>query len=137
MRLIVRSNDNIGLFPSNVPHDFKIQLLHTLYLKGTWSIALREFTTTSWSGENLPDDVYIYSNLCDDTIVGNVEEPLLKRVYLGEHAKTNHIFWDPVYVPVRLGQVEQVRMYIKDKSGNPASFLDGTVTCELHLKSSD
>lgn len=134
MRFICRSTDSVNLFPSNAPCNFKIQLPQSINLQGTWAIALREISTTSWSSEPVSGEIYVYCNLCDDTIVGPREEPLLKRVYLGDKAKVNRIFGNPPYAPVRLGEVYQIHIVIKDTNGNEASFLNGPITCELDLK---
>jgi hypothetical protein len=53
---------------------------------------------------NKKTDVYIYTNLCEDTIVGDKELPLLRRVYL-KTSSPNEIFTHPYEVPTRLGQV--------------------------------
>lgn len=123
MRFICRSTDSVNLFPSNAPYNFKVQLPQSVHLKGAWGISLREISMTSWSGNSIPDEIYIYCNLCDDSVVGSKEEPLLKRVYLGDKAKVNRIIWNSPYTPVRLGEVYQIHIFIKDIHGNEASFL--------------
>lgn len=78
--------------------------------------------------------IFMFIAICDDSIVGGKDESLLKRVYLGNIPRANRIFWNPTYIHVCLRQVQQVHVYIRDKTGKPASFLSGPVTCELNLK---
>lgn len=137
MNIICRSTDCVHLFPNNVPHRFKVQLSQPVHLKGSWVIGLRELTTTSWTDNAVSDDVYVYCNLCDVSFVGDKEEPLLKRVFLGSNPKANRIYLRPVYIPVRLGEVVQISIIIKDRAGNDASFLDGPITCELGMRRSN
>jgi len=77
-------------------------------------------------------ELYVCSDLCDDTIVGENELPLLRRVYLEKTG--NLIFQYPFEVPLRLGQFSDVHVYIRDGKNRPASFLSGEVTVTLQLK---
>jgi hypothetical protein len=84
---------------------------------------------------NKRKDVYIYSNLCEDTIVGDKELPLIRRVYL-KRSSPNEIFIYPYEVATRLGEVRDVHIhvYIKDETGQEASFLREETNVTLKLK---
>lgn len=60
------------------------------------------------------------------------ELPLLRRVFLKKTG--NNIYNNPYEVPLRLGEFQDVRVYIKDSTNQPASFLNGGVTVTLLLK---
>lgn len=74
-------------------------------------------------------DLYVCSELCDDTVVGEMELPLLRRV----HARktTNISYKIPYEIPLRLGHFGDVHIYIRDEHNEPASFLSGEVTVTL------
>jgi hypothetical protein len=117
-------------FDDNQPYAFSVHLPRPLTLNGHWTISLLE--TCLPSGKKKNTEVFIYTNLCEDTIVGNKEVPLLRRVYLD--GSPNKIFTLPYEVPIRLGQVHDVQIYIKDATGQKASFLQGEVSVTLQLK---
>ena len=130
--MLLKSSDSLDLYGNNKPYDFHVHLPRPLTLTGYWTVSLLEICMFS----NKRKDVYIYSNLCEDTIVGDKELPLLRRVYL-KRSSPNEIFIYPYEVPTRLGQVHDVHVYIKDETGQEASFLreETTVTLELKWKS--
>lgn len=45
-----------------------------------------------------------------------------------------HVYIQPYYVPVKLSDVQQIHIYIKDENGNDASFFKTKVTVTLHFK---
>lgn len=115
---------------NNKPYDSHVHLPRPLTLNGQWSVSLLETCLPSTESET---DVYIYSNLCEDTIVGDKELPLLRRVYL-KRSSENQIFKCPYEVSTRLGQVLDVHIYIKDADGQDASFLQRNTSVTLLLK---
>lgn len=56
-------------------------------------------------------DVYIYSNLCEDTIVGDKELPLFRQSCIFEKITKSDIE-NPYKVPTILGEVHDVHIYI-------------------------
>ena len=71
-------------------------------------------------------------DLCNDIIVGDSHLPLLRRFYLGP--QRNIIFTLPYEIPVRLGYVRDVHIYIKGANMKDASFMKGAVSVTLLLK---
>lgn len=131
IRLVLSSKDIAKLHSNNTAYDFRVTLPRPLCLLGYWVVALTEFTVHD--GEIAkPTELYVCSDLCDDSVVGGNEVPLLRRVY---HEKDgNTIFSTPYDVPLRIGQLHDIHVYIRDAENKPASFLKGQVTVTLHLK---
>jgi hypothetical protein len=107
IRMLRRSSDSLDLYSNNQPYDFYVHLPIPLTLKGYWTVSLLEVCMFC----NKKTDVYIYTNLCEDTIVGDKELPLLRHVYL-KTSSLNEIFTYPYEVPTRIGQVHDVHTYI-------------------------
>lgn len=105
-----------------------------MQLDGYWTIGLTEFTTESWNSNKKSQEVFICCDMCEETFVGGKDMPLLRRVYLGEKQETNIIYELTYYVPVKIGQLQQICIYITDREGNLVSFLDGPVSVTLHFK---
>ncbi|KAJ8307874.1 hypothetical protein KUTeg_014575 [Tegillarca granosa] len=80
-------------------------------LKGNWHVSLLELT---YQGVAKPpeSDVYVCSNLCGDTLVGDTELPLLRRLLIGKKTE-NIIFNRPYGVPLKTGTFHDVRLYIR------------------------
>lgn len=132
VRMVLKSTDSALFHPSNQPYSFRIHLPRPLDLKGVWTVSLLEFSLDpgKTNQQGFPE-VFVCSNICEDTIVGDRELPLLRRVYLD---KENIIYQSPYEVPVKLGQFQDVHVYIRDAKHSPASFLSGEVTLTLLLR---
>lgn len=131
--MVLRSTDSSEYF-ENKSNCFRIQLNKQVQLDGYWTIGLTEFTTESWNSNKKSQEVFICCDMCEETFVGGKDMPLLRRVYLGEKQETNIIYELPYYVPVKIGQLQQICIYITDREGNLVSFLDGPVSVTLHFK---
>ena len=96
-----------------------------------WTVSLLEFSLDPGQTKQrgLPE-VFLCSNICEDTIVGK-ELPLIRIVYL---EKENIIYQCPYEVPIKLGQFQDVHVYIRDVKGSTASFLFWEVTVTLLLR---
>ena len=129
IRLVLRSSDSQQVYNGNTPHDFMVHLPKPLYLQGHWTISLLEFNLSVATPQ---PELYVCSNLCQDSIVGDRELPLLRLVNL--KMAENIIYNYPYQVPLRLGEFQDVRVYIRDASNQPASFLKGVTTLTLLLK---
>ena len=97
-----------------------------------WTVSLLEFSLDPGQTKQrgLPE-IFVCSDICEDTIVGEREMLLIRRVYLD---KQNIIYQYPYEVPIKLGQFQDVHVYIKDAKNAPASFLSGEVTVTLLLR---
>lgn len=64
--------------------------------------------------------------------MGERELPLLRLV---KYKKAENIIYNfPYEIPLRLGEFQDVRVYIRDSNNQPASYLKGTTTITLLLK---
>lgn len=133
LRMVLRSTDSSEYFEKQ-PNCFRIQLNKQVQLDGYWTIGLTEFATERWNSNKKSQEVFICCDMCEETFVGGKDMPLLRRVYLGEKQETNIIYELPYYVPVKIGQLQQICIYITDREGNLVSFLDGPVSVTLHFK---
>ena len=106
VRMALKSTDSLLFHQSNQPYSFRVHLRQPLYLSGTWTVSLLEFSLDpgKTKQQTFPE-LFVYSNLCDSSIVGERALPLLRRFYL-EKQKT--IYQYPYEVPIRLRQFQDV-----------------------------
>ena len=130
--MVLKSSDSPLFHPNNQPYNFRVHLPKPLILNGVWTVSLLEFSLDPGQTKQrgLPE-IFVCSDICEDTIVGEREMPLIRRVYLD---KQNIIYQYPYEVPIKLGQFQDVHVYIKDAKNAPASFLSGEVTVTLLLR---
>lgn len=87
----------------------------------------------------LPDQLFVYSNICEPSIVGDTHATLLRIVNL-EARKANFGTtivkrYSPItYVPVLSNRFQIVDIDIRDQFGNNIPFEFGTLTVTLHFK---
>jgi hypothetical protein len=110
-----------------------VQLNKQIQFDGYWTVALTEFSSESWNKSKNKSELFVCCDICEETLIGGKEAPLLRRVYLGE--KPGNISYSlPYNIPVKISQLQQIGIYITDRDGNLVSFLDGPVTVTLHFK---
>lgn len=131
LRLVLSSVDSSHIYPDNKPYDFRVYLTTPISLTGYWTVSLLEFSLPHGRTKMSPE-LFVFSNLCDNTVLAGHELPLLRRVYMKN--EENIIYQLPYEVPLRIGQFQDVHVYIKDSNSNPASFIKEKVTVTLHLK---
>ena len=125
VRMVLKSSDTLVVHPDNQPWDFRVRLPAPLPLVGYWTVELTEFYT-----DNVIDkEIYVYCGVCDDTIVGEKQVPLLRRIYLED--KKNTIFTTPYQVPLRIADLSDIHIYIKDAQDKNASFITGSLCVTL------
>ena len=129
IRMVLKSTDSKTTHTDNNCWDFRVHLPRHLSLHGLWTVKLTEFCVSGITLANFQKEIYVYCNLCDDTVIGESELPLLRRIYL-EDTK-NVIFQIPYKVPLRIANFRDIHLYIMDKDRNMASFLSGEVTVTL------
>ena len=131
LRLVLSSDDGKTFFPENTSFDFMVKLNRTIQLDGYWVVAVTEINVTDRIAAKENQELLVYSDICQDSFVGDTEKPLLRRAY----TETNNIIYsNPYYKPVKMGGLQQVHIYIKNRKGEKASFLKKKVTITLHLK---
>jgi hypothetical protein len=80
--------------------------------------------------------LYVYCNVCQPQIVGDVYAPLLRSVSnigrRGEHVTKS--FTDPHYIAVTDRQVDVIEINIRNDTGELVPFTSGKVVCKLHFR---
>lgn len=128
--LYLSSKDCIELYPQNKTSDFSVSLAKTLDLDETWSVALCEIIFDCISPE--VGELNIYSNLIRHVIVGCGENQLLARIDAIRENKVNRQIETPIYLPVSLEDLREIKVSLRDDKGN--SPIDGRVILVLHFK---
>lgn len=134
LRIVVSSEDGKDLFSNNKPFDFRVKLNQRIQLDDYWVVAVTEFSTTERNDLGKKPELFIFSDICQNSFIGNNEQPLLRRIYFDSIKQNNIIYDTPYYIPVRQGGIQHIHFYIKDDKGQDASFLKQKVTITLHLK---
>lgn len=81
-------------------------------------------------------NIYIYSSIVKETLVGNDWHPLLRIVPSeGEHGRNIHMsFQKPYYLEVALDRISSIRIILCDDQATPVRFTFGKVICKLHFR---
>ena len=120
VRMVLRSSKSKGVFPQNQLWNFKLELTKwlQLHVSRDWIIELTEFYATNVP-RNANKELYVYCNVCETSLVGEVERSLLRHVFL-ENNK-NQIFLRPYEVPLRFWDIRTLHFEIADKDNQPAT----------------
>lgn len=134
--IYIRSDDSNHLFTENTVDKFSVQLDYPLRLQGSWKVALKEFHASEESKSRIGtmNALYVYSDICGESIVKCAERPLLRRMKKNGKSRWDYIFDSPYYLPLRKRDLKQFRFYIQQEDGSPASLLKGPIHITLHLK---
>ena len=134
--IYVRSDESDVFIEDNRTTNFKVQLEYPLYLPGIWKVALVEFNATEKSKSKLKadDGLYIYSDLCKESIVDGEERPLLRRLEKSTKSKWDYILSIPFYVNVAKNEVREFSIYIKGENNLSDIYLQNPVQLTLHLR---
>lgn len=144
--MVLKSTDGNLLFENNTAYNFTVQLDRQIDLEGYWMVGLTEISLKYKDSSKHIEDIYVYSNVCEESFVGSSEKTLLRKVYIKKdtteqytvskqkHFKTDLIFGVPYYVPVRLARLNQIHIYITDDTGKLSSFINKDSSVTLHLK---
>lgn len=83
VRMILSSEDGKEYFSNNQHFDFRINLTRVIQFEGYCMVAITEVNVTDWKDTHGPTaELFIYSDICQDTFIGGVEFPLLRRIYI-------------------------------------------------------
>ncbi len=80
------------------------------------------------------EGLYVYTDLCKESIVYGEERPLLKRVGKNGESKWDYSFDTPFYFPVKKQEVREFEIYIKRELDKDATELIKPVYLTLHFK---
>ncbi len=114
-------------------------LQYMLGFGGKWSYT---FSKAQVFGTYPPDltsgfnTLYVYCDLIQPQIVGNILAPLLRTVAVsGEFGKTvDKIFLEPHYLPLRNKRFDTVQLSIKSDQNESVKFNFGKSIIKLHLR---
>lgn len=116
------------------------------YDKEEYNIVLNE---TSWISSRpaslvraLPTMLFVYTDICESYITGDVQTPLLRTVPLDIEAYVYgsvkyKSFSTARYIPLLHTALQTIEIDIRDEFGQPIPFEYGTLTVTLHFKRLD
>ena len=87
----------------------------------------------------IPNTMYVYTDICEQTIIGNVEAQILHIVpidigkYIFGRIKA-HTLSPLRYIPVLRKNFQTIEIDIRDHLGEPIPFEFGSLTVTLHFK---
>lgn len=83
--------------------------------------------------------LYVYCNVCEPQIVGDVYAPLLRTVAIKgkRNQHTTIAYNQPHYIPVGTREISEIEIDIRDDSGFKVPFTVGKVVCKLHFRQNE
>ena len=137
--MFVRDSESNHIFTDNTPYKFKIQLKRPLRFEGHWKIALCEISLLqielSLKKKDIYDTLFIYCDLCKDSIVDGGEQALLRRVDKSDQRKRwIYVFESPFYLSLNKSEFQEIEFTIKTVNGEYASFITSPTHLTLHFR---
>ncbi|CAC5362562.1 unnamed protein product [Mytilus coruscus] len=99
-------------YPNNKAYKFTSHLNAPLILNGVWRVALVEADITSTNSK--VDPIYLYSNICGESIIYGEQKPLLRRITAADLGNWSSILDSPHYIPVRVNEIYDIDIYKTD-----------------------
>ena len=147
--LVLKSNSSENYYQSNNSTQFKNKLLNNISLEGTWSVALCDIQIFKPKKVIVGHSLWVYTDIVNDTQVGNISAPLLRRITVSNLRKNWLIceIENLYYMKLRSNFIESIRISIKEdinkifdsfKEGDFSSSWDPdketATTLTLHFK---
>ena len=132
--IYVKSDVSNIYFSENKVWRFKVHLNLPLLLPGMWKVALVEFNASEKSKSKANEGLYIYSDLCKESIVFGEERPLLRRLEKNQKNQWDYSLNNPFYVPVKRKEIQEFNIYIKLADDTEVSYLIEPLYLTLHFK---
>ena len=86
-------------------------------------------------------ELFVYSDVCDYSIVGNSSHQLLRTVktpYNYQYGQQFVVTYDRAnYIPLSSSEISSIKVSIKDGMGNPIQFQFGRTVVTLHFRKKD
>jgi len=133
--IYVKNDESNAYFSENTTWNFRVHLDLPLFLPGLWKVALLEFSASETTKSKSGEELYIYSDLCKESIVHGEERPLLRRLKKNSKGQWTYSFDNPFYLPVKRKEVQEFSIDIRREDDTEASYLNKGVRVTLHLKS--
>lgn len=79
---------------------------------------------------------FLYSNIVEMQLVGDIEAPLLRTFELGGNwgEERNLIFTQPYYIKLNTSELDIIHLYVLSEVGDPIIFNAGILTITLHFR---
>lgn len=102
----IRSNESDNYFSDNKACRFKVHLKTPLSFHGFWKVGLVELHAYIDEQKTRPkrtvdQTLYLFTNLCKESIVNGEEQPLLRRLEKNSKDGFRYIFDTVLYLPVK------------------------------------
>jgi hypothetical protein len=81
--------------------------------------------------------MYVYTDLCENTQVGNVQVPLLRTVPMQDVSYgqvKSYTFTKPIYIPLAKRQFDTIEVQLRNDSGDLLPLDDGKTVLVLHIR---
>lgn len=132
--MVLNSDRSLEYFPNNKAYHFQVYLKFPLVLSGSWKVALSEVKINEKvSNFEFHKDIYVFSSICEETIVDGEKQSLLRRIFERDGSYTS-IFPTLFYVSVKENQIDHFDIYLKDVDGNFATFIKDPTSFTLHFR---
>lgn len=116
--LFLSSTNSLQYHPDNTGTDFTVELPHVVH--GQYECALSEIFY-----DNFQDDLYVYSDICEQNVVHNDYKPILRIVTQPGEVQSLY------FMPVSRDSVQRIRIYLRDKDFKTPQVSLNTVRCTL------
>jgi len=124
MYFFLSPEDSRDSFPNNNEWDFTTILPKQTYLPGKWLCALTEI----YYSESITEDLYVFCDLCEDSVVKSTSLPVLKIVC------ASGLIFSPYFMKVTRSELTQVRIYIRNTHMKAPSVRSEQLRCTLVIK---
>ena len=104
------------------------QLPTTLEIQG-YGCGVIEMTGKVYHSEKEP--IYLCSDICEESIVGQSKMPVLRRIKRGASGIVNSNIHNVIWLRVMRPTISSVRLYISNSKGEIISLGDEKLNCTL------
>ena len=132
----IRSDETDKYFPENKAFNFTFRLNAPITLKGFWKVGLVEFyaLNDSKSRKTSLETLYIYSDICKESIINGSKRSMLRRVFQNDKSEWKNIFDSPFYLPLNKKYFQEIEIQITVEDLKEAIFLKLPTHLTLHFK---
>ena len=131
----IRSDECDDYFKDNQAYKFKVHLKNPLILKGFWTVALEEFYCTIPSKARNEEVLYLFCNICKESIIDGELKPILRRIHSTKKSQWLHTFTTTFQLPVLKQEIYEMEFYIETTKRQLASFLSEPLMITLRFRS--
>ena len=132
--LHISSDNSLDYFPKNNAFDFRLHLKQPLSFHGYWMCSLTDFQCEIPQTKGI--NLWVFSNLCDEMVVGDVNLPLLRRIPLTGVVGNmeNHTSNPRNYLHIAHRDISSISLYIYGDAMEKIPLVTKPVRCTLHFK---